>query len=49
MTLEFSFLFGRLNLVSLNPEKRKKVVEKYGLLTTKTMEIFEYGENNDGH
>ncbi len=40
MILEFLFLFDRLKLASLSPEKRDKVVEKCGLLTTEAMEIF---------
>lgn len=47
MTLEFLLPFGWLNLVFLSLEQREKVVEKCRLLTTKTVEIFKYGKNND--
>ena len=49
MTLEFLLPFSQLNLASLSPEKRDKVVEKCGLVSTKAVEIFEYGKNNDGY
>ena len=47
MTLEFLLHFGQLNLPSLSLKKRDKVVEKCGLISTKTVEIFEYGKKND--
>ena len=49
MTLEFLLPFGRLNLASLSPEKRDEVVEKCELVSTEAVEIFEYGENNNGY
>lgn len=48
MVTEFILLFGRLNLASLTPEKREKVIEKTGLRHTEAVEVFEYGKNNDG-
>lgn len=41
------FSFSQLNLVFLNLEKRDKVVEKYGLIFTEVVKIFEYKINND--
>lgn len=46
MTSEFVLSFGRLNLASLSLEKRDEVVEKYGLVSTEAVEIFEYRKNN---
>lgn len=43
------FSFGQLNLASLNLEKRAKVVEKYRLVSTKAVKIFEYKKNNNGY
>ena len=40
MTSEFLLLFSQLNFASLSPEKRDKVVEKCGLVSTKAVEIF---------
>ena len=47
MTSEFLLPFSQLNLASLSPEKRDKVVEKCGLMFTKFVEIFEYKKKND--
>ncbi len=47
MTSEFLLPFGQLNLTSLSLEKRNEIVEKYELVSTEAMEIFEYGKNND--
>lgn len=49
MVSEFILPFGRLNLTSLSPEKRQKVLEQTGLSHTEVVEIFEYGKNNDGY
>lgn len=49
MIPEFLFPFGRLNLSSLNLEKRHKVIEKAGFTHIETMENFEYEKNNDGY
>ncbi len=45
----FLFPFGQLNLASLSPEKKDKVVEKYGLVSIKALEIFKYEKNNYGY
>lgn len=47
MTSDFLLSFGQLNLAFLSSEKKKKVVEKYSLLETKAVEIFENKKNND--
>ena len=47
MVLEFIFLFGRFNLALLHPEKEQKVIEKSDLIHTESVEIVEYGKNND--
>lgn len=44
---KFFFLFGWFNLFSLTLEKRKQIKEEIRLVETKTVEIFEYGKNND--
>ncbi len=49
MTSEFLFLFGRLNLFSLTPERRKQIKEETRLVETEAVEIFEDGKNNDGY
>lgn len=49
MTSEFLFPFGQLNLAFLSPEKRDKVVEKCGLVSTKVVEIFKYEKNNNSY
>ena len=41
--------FGRLNLAFLSFEKKKEVEEKFGLLETEAIEMFEYEKNNDGY
>ncbi len=47
MTLEFSLLFGQLNLDSLSPEKQEEVVTKTGLNVTETVEVFGYRKHNE--
>lgn len=49
MTLKFLFPLGRLNLASLSLKKRDEVVEKYGLVSTKAVQIFEYKKKNNGY
>lgn len=49
MTSEFYLPYGWLNLASLTPEKRKKVIQQTGLQKIEAVEIFEYGKNNDGY
>ena len=49
MVLKFIFLFRRLNLASLPPEKRQEVIEKTVLMHIESVEIFEYRKNNDGY
>ena len=47
MTFEFFFPYGQLNLASLTLEKREKVIQQIRLQEIETIEIFEYGKNND--
>ena len=49
MTSGFLLPFGRLNLASFSSKKRKKVVEKCGLLETEAVKVLEYEKNNDGY
>ena len=49
MTSKFLLFFWWWNLASLSLEKRDKVVQRCWLVSTKAMEIFEYGKNNDGY
>ena len=49
MISDFLLPFSRLNLVSLSSKKRKEIAEKYSLLETEAVEVFEYGKNNDGY
>ncbi len=49
MVSEFILPFGRLNLVSLAPEKREKVLHQIRLTNKEAVKIFEYGKNNDGY
>lgn len=44
---KFIFLFARLNLASLPSEKSQEVIEKTGLMYSKSVEKFHYGKNND--
>lgn len=47
MVLEFLLPFRHLNLFFLSSEKRQEVLEKTGFIHIETVEIFEYGKNND--
>ena len=47
MTFEFILPFGQLNLASLSPKRREKIVQETGLIETKAVKVFEYGKNND--
>ena len=49
MVWEFIPLFGRLNLASLTPDKRQKVMKKTSLMHTEAIEVFEYGKNNNDY
>ena len=49
ITSYFLLLFSQLNLAFLSSENRKKVAEKYGLLETEAVEVFEYRKNNKGY
>lgn len=49
MVSEFLLPFARLNLSSLNLEKRQEVIKKFGLTHIEAIEIFEYWKNNDGY
>lgn len=49
MTFKFILLFGQLNLVSLLPKKREKIMQKIELIETKAIEVFKYRKNNDGY
>lgn len=49
MASEFLLPFGRLNLFSLSHERREQIEEERRLVETETVEIFEYGKNNDGY
>lgn len=49
MVSEFILSFGCLNLATLTPEERKKVLEKTGLTHTKAVEISDYRKNNNGY
>ena len=41
MASEFFLLFGRLNLISLTPERREQINEETRIVETKAVEIFE--------
>ena len=47
MAMKILLPFDWLNLASLSREERDKVFQKCKMLTTKTVEIFEYEKNND--
>ena len=47
MTSDFILPYGRFNLSSLTPERREEIAQITGLLETESVEIFEYGKNND--
>lgn len=49
MTSEFLLSYKWLNLVSLTPKKRKKVIQQTELQEIEAVEIFEYGKNNDSY
>ena len=49
MVSKFILPYRRLNLASLISEKREEVIQQTRLTTTKAVEIFEYGKNNDGY
>ena len=48
MVFEFILPYGWLNLASLTSEERE-TIQGTGLLEEETVEIFEYGKNNDGY
>lgn len=49
MTSKFFLLYKRLNLASLIPEKRKKVIQQTRLQKIEVVKIFEYEKNTDGY
>ena len=49
MVLEFIFLFERLNLTALTPEKNQEVMDKTGLTYKEAVEVFEYEKNNNSY
>lgn len=49
MVSEFILSFGCLNLATLTPEKRQKVLEKPGLTHIEAVEIFGHRKNSDGY
>ena len=49
MVSEFLLLFGRLNLSSLSKLSQQDLIERCGLTETEAIEIFEFGNNNQGY
>lgn len=47
MFSNFLLLFGQLNLAFLFFEKEQKIIKKYNVLKTETVEIFKYEKNNN--
>ena len=49
MVSEVLLPFGQLNLLSLSKLSHQDLVERCGLMETETIEIFEFGNNNQGY